>query len=144
MLPLSLSLALLSGLVLVPTPTHLSSVKEEGMSVRCLSYWKPICLLIRFRFLSPRFASFPHFSRAVAVDRPWLCRLLGARLWSARGCENLAGNLSRSGKQQHYQTSPNHVRTIKGRPVYHHMPRIDHEKHERTMVSLLKCRKLAT
>ena len=43
--------------------------------------------------------------------------VLGARLWSARGCENLAGNLSRSGKQQHYQTSPNHVRAINGRPV---------------------------
>ena len=26
--------------------------------------------------------------------------ILGARLWTARGCENLAGNLSRSGKQQ--------------------------------------------
>ena len=44
--------------------------------------------------------------------------LLGARLWSARGCENLAGNLSRSGKQQQYQTSPNHVRAILGCSVH--------------------------
>ena len=42
-------------------PISARSVKEEGMSVRpsvrpsvrCLSYWKPICLLIRLRFLSP-------------------------------------------------------------------------------------------
>ena len=32
--------------------------------------------------------------------------LLGPRLWFARGCENLAGNLSRSGKQQQYLASP--------------------------------------
>ena len=39
----------------------------------------------------------------------------GGRLWFVRGCENLAGNLSKSGKEQQYQTSSNHVRAINGR-----------------------------
>ena len=45
------------------------------------------------------------------------CILLKARLWFARGWENLAGNLRRSGKEQQYQASLNHVRAINGRLV---------------------------
>ena len=59
----------------------------------------------------------PHRTRPSRRRRCIMQSNCTAHLWSARGCENLAGNLSRSGKQQHYQTSPNHVRAINGRPV---------------------------
>ena len=63
----------------VLAPTHLSSLGEGRRhvrpSVRCLSYWKPICLLIRLRFLSPG----SPFSRTSRVLSPLIGLGLVAR-----------------------------------------------------------------